>query len=265
MKKKINGKTYNTETSKKVCSYVVNDWTYELYQSKTGEYFTYIYDDYLLGSIHSEEKRSLLYGYVERIRPVSENEVCYMLERSGLGSRDKKVTILNELKDRFCDEDELLKVTGEGGLVIFDFGSWEVTLDIDDKDYVKMTTKGKSVFDKDDLDRIECIRNKRERIRRGYLNERYGKDIPLKTKKVSGDKDKVISTLKDLILKGEINVVFIKDYDDMFSPDDLETKLFGSLYNNEEWEMKDFCINGVKSGFKFNKVGETYVKNVYEC
>ena len=35
-------KTYNTETSKKVCSYVVNDWTHELYQSKTGEYFTYI-------------------------------------------------------------------------------------------------------------------------------------------------------------------------------------------------------------------------------
>ena len=52
MKKIIKGKTYNTETSKKVCSYVVNDWTHELYQSKNGEYFSYIYkaskDDHCL-------------------------------------------------------------------------------------------------------------------------------------------------------------------------------------------------------------------------
>ena len=48
MKKNIKGKTYNTETSKKVCSYVVNDWTHELYQTKRGEYFSYIYDERIL-------------------------------------------------------------------------------------------------------------------------------------------------------------------------------------------------------------------------
>ena len=131
MKQIIKGKTCNTETSKKVCGYVVNDWTYELYQSKSGEYFTYIYK----------------YEFcLETLRPVSKNEVSHMLERSGLVSRDKEVTVLNELKD-WCDENnEKLKVTGEGGLVCFDFGSWEVIVDIDDVNWIKMVSKGKTVF-----------------------------------------------------------------------------------------------------------------------
>ena len=180
MKKIIKGKTYNTETSKKVCSYVVNDWTHELYQSKSGEYFSYIYDERYLRSLDTEEKYSHLSDYVQRISPVSKNEVSHMMERSGLVSRDTGVTVLNGLKD-WCDEDnEKLKVTGEGGLVNFDFGSWEVTLDIDDVNWVKMTPKGKSVFDEDDLNMIEWLRSNDwdktswEKVRKEYLNERFG-------------------------------------------------------------------------------------------
>ena len=181
MKKKINGKTYNTETSKKVCSYVVNDWTHELYQSKTGEYFTYIYDERILRSLDTEEKYSHLSDYGQRISPVSKNEVSHMMERSGLVSRDTGVTVLNGLKD-WCDEDnEKLKVTGEGGLVNFDFGSWEVTLDIDDVNWVKMTPKGKSVFYEDDLSMINWLRSNDwdktswEKVREEYLKGRFGK------------------------------------------------------------------------------------------
>lgn len=168
MKKVIKGKTYNTETSKKVCSYVVNDWTHELYQSKTGEYFTYIYKIYKYDH------------YLESLRLVSENEMRHMMERSGVMSGDRKVTVLNGLKD-WCDEDnEKLKITGEGGFVTFDFGSWELTVDIDDVSWVKMTPKGKTVFDEEDLNKIEWLRsndwNRRsyERIREEYLKERFG-------------------------------------------------------------------------------------------
>lgn len=164
MKKVINGKTYNTDTSKKVCGFDVNGWTHELYQTKSGEYFSYIY----------------LGDHLEEIRLVSENEVSHMMERSGLVSRDTGVTVLNELKD-WCDEDnEKLKVTGEGGLVNFDFGSWEVILDIDDVYWVKMTPKGKSVFYEDDLSMIEWLRSIHwskttwDKIREGYLNGRFG-------------------------------------------------------------------------------------------
>ena len=258
MKKVIKGKTYNTETSKKVCSYVVNDWTYELYQSKTGEYFTDIYLGN--GSVLGE------------LRLVSENEVSHMMERSGLVPGDKRVTVLNELKD-WCDpENEDLIVTGEGGFVNFDFGSWDLTLDIDDIHWVKMTPKGKSVFDDNELDIIEWIRSNDngikhlEWIRSVYLKERYGEKIPLKTRKVYGDTNNVITTLTDLIQKGEINVVLFKDYSDIVSPDDLEDEIWWNLCSRgEEWEEKYFYINGVRSGFKFNREGENYVKDVYEC
>lgn len=180
MKKIINGKTYNTETSKKVCSYVVNDWTHELYQSKSGEYFSYIYDERFLMSLDTEEKYSHLSDYGQRISPVSKNEVSHMMERSGLVSRDKGVTVLNELKDWCDEENKELKVTGEGGLVIFDFGSWEITLDIDDVNWVKMTPKGKSVFYEDDLDMIHWLKSNDwdksswEKVREEYLKERFG-------------------------------------------------------------------------------------------
>ena len=165
MKKIIKGKTYNTETSKKVCSYVVNDWTHELYQSKSGEYFTYIYK----------------YEFcLETLRPVSKNEVSHMMERSGLVSKEKGVTVLNELKD-WCDEENMdLKVTGQGGLVNFDFGSWEITLDIDDVNWVNMTPKGKPFFDENDLNMIGWMRSNDwnttswERIRKEYLKVRFG-------------------------------------------------------------------------------------------
>ena len=164
MKQIIKGKTCNTETSKKVCGYVVNDWTYELYQSKTGVYFTYYYMDN---------------HYLERIRLVSDNEVSHMMERSGFVSGDKKVTVLNELKEWFSDEEEneFLRVTGEGGIIHFDYGSWEVTLDIDDQAWAKMTSKGKSDYNDDDLDKIERIRTDWSDVKRVYLNERYGETI----------------------------------------------------------------------------------------
>ena len=69
----------------------------------------------------------------------------------------------------------------EDGLINFDFGSWEVTLDIDDVNWVKMTPKGKSVFYEDDLDMIQWLRsniwNKTswEKIRGEYLKGRFGK------------------------------------------------------------------------------------------
>lgn len=165
MKKVINGKTYNTETSKKVCGFDVNGWTHELYQTKSGEYFTYTYKyDHFL----------------EEIKLVSENEVSHMLERSGIESGDKKVTVLNELKDWCDEENEKLKVTGEGGLVCFDFGSWEVSVDIDDVNWIKMIPKGKTVFEEEDLDMIQWLRSSSwnktswDKIREEYLNERFG-------------------------------------------------------------------------------------------
>ena len=169
MKKKISGKTYNTETSKKVCSYVVNDWTHELYQSKNGEYFSYIYKAYKYDH------------YLETLRLVSENEMRHMMERSGVMSGDRKVTVLKGLEPWSYDEENMdLKVTGKGGFVNYDFGSWEVTVDIDDVSWVKMTPKGKTVFDEEDLNKIEWLRsndwNRRsyERIRKEYLKERFG-------------------------------------------------------------------------------------------
>ena len=168
MKKIINGKTYNTKTSKKVCGYVVNDWTYELYQSKTGEYFTHYY----------------LYDHFnETLRLVTENEVSHMMERSGLGSENKKVTVLKGLKYWLCDEEneQYLRVTGKCGIVHFDFGSWEVSVDIDDPEWVNMTLKGKSEFNKEDLNMIEYIRgsdwlyrHNLDKVRREYLNKRFG-------------------------------------------------------------------------------------------
>ena len=68
----------------------------------------------------------------------------------------------------------------EDGLVNFDFGSWEITLDIDDVNWVKMTPKGKSVFDEDDLNMIEWLRSNDwdksswEKVREEYLKERFG-------------------------------------------------------------------------------------------
>ena len=69
----------------------------------------------------------------------------------------------------------------EDGLINFDFGSWEVTLDIDDVNWVKMTPKGKSVFYEDDLDMIHWVRSNIwnttswEKVREEYLKGRFGK------------------------------------------------------------------------------------------
>ena len=179
MKKIINGKTYNTETSKKICGYVVNDWTYELYQSKSGEYFSYIYNEFFLG-IWKEKHVGGDY-FSGKIELVSKNEVSHMMERSGLVSSDKGVTVLNELKD-WCDEENKdLKVTGQGGFVNFDFGPWELTLDVDDVKWVKVTSKRKYVFDVDDLIMIQRLRSNDwkksswEKVREEYLKERFGK------------------------------------------------------------------------------------------
>lgn len=167
MKKYINSKCYNTETSRKVCSYEVNYWVHELYQRKSGEYFTFIYFD---GDEHH---------LLDELRLVSQNEVSHMLERSGLESKNNQETILfekDEDKNRFYDDENLfLKISGKGGFVHFDYGSWEFTIDIDDKNWANMVIKGKSIFNEDDLNIIDCIRWRWDMIRDEYLKERYGR------------------------------------------------------------------------------------------
>ena len=179
MKKKINGKTYNTETSRKVCGYVVNDWTYELYQSRTGEYFSYIYnEDYISYWMKNNEIKKILKREdvtKETLRLLTESEVKHMLERSGSDDQDRKETVLTELiYDLSQDGNIPLNVTGKCGIVNIDFGSWELTVDIDDKHRVKVMTKGKIIFEEDNLDEIEWIRNRWDMVRYEYLKERFG-------------------------------------------------------------------------------------------
>ena len=70
-------------------------------------------------------------------------------------------------------------MTGEGGLVNFDFGSWEVTLDIDDVYWVKMTPR-EICFDGNDLSMIEWLKSSHwnktswDKIREEYLKGRFG-------------------------------------------------------------------------------------------
>ena len=179
MKKVINGKTYNTETSKKVCGFDVNGWTHELYQTKSGEYFTYIFSEFLL--FRWKEKVGKVVGLKrehytgEKLNLVSESEVRHMLERSGVEGLDRKETNLTELKDYFSEDGVMsLKVTGECGFVNFDFGTWEVIVDVDDEHWVRMTSKGKVDFDGDDLNEMEWIRNRWEMVRDEYLKGRFG-------------------------------------------------------------------------------------------
>ncbi len=89
----------------------------------------------------------------------------------------------------------------------------------------------------------------------------------VKIKHVIGHPDEVISTLTDLILKGEVNVVLFDHYE-LFSPDELEEKLSRSINLNTGWETDYFSwgTNGKtgvewidKSGLKFNKVGESKI------
>ncbi len=179
MKKVINGKTYNTETSKKVCGFDVNGWTHELYQTKSGEYFTYIFSEFLIYcwiKKHNDgDTKRDHYFTGEEIKLVSENEVRHMMERSGVEGMDRKETNLTELKDYFSEDGVMsLKVTGKCGVVTFDFGTWEVIVDVDDEHWVRMTSKGKVDFDEDDLNEMEWIRNRREMVREEYLKGRFG-------------------------------------------------------------------------------------------
>lgn len=179
MKKVINGKTYNTETSKKVCGFELNGWTHELYQTKSGEYFSYIFSECLL--FRWNEKVGKVVGLKredytgEKLNLVTESEVRHMLERSGVEGMDRKGTNLTELEDSFPEDGVMtLKVTGKCGVVTFDLGTWEVIVDVDDKDWVRMTSKGKVDFDEDDLNEMEWIRNRWEMVREEYLKERFG-------------------------------------------------------------------------------------------
>jgi len=177
MKKVIYGKTFNTETSKKLCGFDVNGWTHELYQTKSGEYFTYIYDGGFLEWCKSHSDGLLKWNVFSRksINLVTESEVKHMIERSGSVNLDRKETVLTELEDYFSEEGMSLSVTGKCGYVHFDFGSWEITMDVDDENWVKMTTKGKSVFESGDLDEIRWIRNRWNIVRNEYLKGRFGK------------------------------------------------------------------------------------------
>lgn len=179
MKKIIKGKTYNTETSKKVCGFDVNGWTHELYQTKSGEYFTYIFSEFLL--FRWDEKKSKVVGLKredytgEKLNLVSESEVRHMLERSGVEGMEMMDTDLTELKDYFSEDGVMsLKVTGKCGVVTFDLGTWEVNVDVDDKHWLRMTSKGKVDFDEDDLIEMEWIRDRWKMVREEYLKGRFG-------------------------------------------------------------------------------------------
>ena len=84
-------------------------------------------------------------------------------------------------------------------------------------------------------------------------------------KTVVGYPDEVVTTLTDLIQKGEVNVVLFSEYG-LFSPDELEEKLSKTINLNSGWETDYFYWGGKelgkeKSGLKFNKVGHVKISD----
>ena len=87
----------------------------------------------------------------------------------------------------------------------------------------------------------------------------------VKMKTVIGHPEDVITTLTDLIIKGEVNVVLFCEYG-QFSPDELEEKLSKKINLNTGWETDYFSwglknMGLEKSGLKFNKVGDVKIED----
>ena len=83
----------------------------------------------------------------------------------------------------------------------------------------------------------------------------------VKIKIVVSHPDEVITTLTDLIQKGEVNVVLFQDYQEKISPDVLEEKLSQSFNLTTGWETDGFSRGQKKDGLKFNRVGDVRIKD----
>ena len=83
----------------------------------------------------------------------------------------------------------------------------------------------------------------------------------VKIKIVVSHPDEVITTLTDLIQKGEVNVVFFQDYHEGISPDVLEEKLSQSFNLTTGWETEYYSNGQKKDGLKFNRVGDVRIKD----
>ena len=83
----------------------------------------------------------------------------------------------------------------------------------------------------------------------------------VKSKIVVSHPDEVITTLTDLIQKGEVNVVLFNDYQERISPDVLEKKLSQSFNLTTGWETEEFSWSHKKEGLIFNRIGEVKVKD----
>ena len=78
---------------------------------------------------------------------------------------------------------------------------------------------------------------------------------------VVGYPDEVVTTLTDLIQKGEVNVVLFQDYQERISPDVLEEKLSQSFNLTTGWETEYYSKGQKKDGLKFNRVGDVRIKD----
>ena len=83
----------------------------------------------------------------------------------------------------------------------------------------------------------------------------------VKIKIVVSHPDEVITTLTDLIQKGEVNVVLFQDYQEKISPDVLEEKLSQSFNLTTGWETEYYSNGQKKDGLKFNRVGDVRIKD----
>ena len=83
----------------------------------------------------------------------------------------------------------------------------------------------------------------------------------VKIKIVVSYPDEVITTLTDLIQKGEVNVVLFQDYQEKISPDVLEEKLSQSFNLTTGWETEYYSKGQKKDGLKFNRVGDVRIKD----
>ena len=83
----------------------------------------------------------------------------------------------------------------------------------------------------------------------------------VKIKIVVSHPDEVITTLTDLIQKGEVNVVLFQDYQEKISPDVLEEKLSQSFNLTTGWETEYYSKGQKKDGLKFNRVGDVRIKD----
>lgn len=84
----------------------------------------------------------------------------------------------------------------------------------------------------------------------------------IKIMRVIGHPEEIITTLTDLIIKGEVNVVLFNQYEKFFSPEELEEKLSKSININNGWETEYLYLDDERSGLKFHRQGEDKIEDV---